>query len=243
MAKGATGVPGTRPSASSVSVIARRLSPDPEWNARPADGLAAGRWHAPGRWGWHPSPADSAVHPPLGRAGVLAGIHGPIEVVAPICGVAGVVPDVPVHVPVAVGLVAAAVAGVHRDVAVGANGVRAEREDVPGRVAQRPVRKGDLRTGRVVQPDPFGIQAGIRAGVTTRRVVIDRVYLNAMPGGQGRGGRKDGQRGGGGGGEDRGGGFHMVSQGILLRFTGSSRWRTVATRPAELGHFRLFRSM
>src|ERR1700753_733956 len=103
MAKGAQGV--TRPSASSVSVIARRLSPDPEWNARPADGLAAGRGHGPGRWGWHPSPADSAVHPPLGRAGVLAGIHGPIEVVAQICGVPGFVPDVPVHVPVAVGAV------------------------------------------------------------------------------------------------------------------------------------------
>jgi hypothetical protein len=59
-------------------------------------------------------------------------------------GVARVVPDVPAQVPVAVGLGAGAVPGVDLDVAVGAEGIGGELEDVPGDVAQRPVGEADL---------------------------------------------------------------------------------------------------
>jgi hypothetical protein len=107
----------------------------------------------------------SAEHVPGGRAVVVARVHRPAEGVAQRRGVASVVPDVPAPVPVAVGLRGGAVAGVDFDVAVGAEGIGAELEDVPGGVAQRPVGEADLRARGVVQPDPLSVQAGVGAGV------------------------------------------------------------------------------
>src|SRR5262249_14628845 len=107
----------------------------------------------------------SAEHVPGGRAGVVAGVHPPATGGAQRRGVAGVVPDVPVPVPVAVRLGGGAVPRVDLDVAVGAQGIGAGREDVPGGVAQRPVGEADLGAGGVVQPDPLGVQAGVGAGV------------------------------------------------------------------------------
>ena len=65
----------------------------------------------------------SAGHVPGGRAGVVARVHCPAAGVAQCRGVAGVVPDVPVLVPIAVGLGAGAVSGVDLDVTVCAEGV------------------------------------------------------------------------------------------------------------------------
>src|ERR1035437_3969860 len=93
---------------------------------------------------------NSAEYVPGGRAGVVARVHRPAAGVAQCRGVAGVVPDVPVLVPVAIGLGAGAMPGVDLDVAVGAEGIGGELEDVPGGVAQRPVGEADLRTGGVV---------------------------------------------------------------------------------------------
>lgn len=72
------------------------------------------------------------------------------------------------------------------DVAVCAESVGGELEDVPGGIAQRPVSKADLRAGGVVQPDPLGVQAGVRAGVGTGGVVVDLVDLYAVAGGERR---------------------------------------------------------
>jgi hypothetical protein len=113
----------------------------------------------------HFAGGGSAEHVPGGRAGVAARVHRPAVGVGQRRGVAGVVPDVPAPVPVAVGLGAGAVPGVDLDVAVGADGIGGEPEDVPGGVAQRPVGEADLRAGGVIQPDPLGIQAGVGAGV------------------------------------------------------------------------------
>src|SRR5262249_5181058 len=109
----------------------------------------------------------SAVHVPGGPAGVAAGVHRPAGRVLQRRGIAGVVPGVPAHIPVAVGLRSGAVPGADLDVAVGAEGIGGELEAVPGGVAQRPVGEADIRARGVVQPDPFVVQAGVGAGVWT----------------------------------------------------------------------------
>src|SRR6266568_5547392 len=86
-----------------------------------------------------------------------------------------VVPDVPAVTPIAVGLGAGAPAGVDLHIPAGHYPVGPECVDVPGPVSQGPVGQGDRTSGAVVQLDPLGVQARVRAGVSARRIVVDLV--------------------------------------------------------------------